>query len=82
MYQTGLETAVVGFYKALTDHLVAHPRSVSVQPMFFEGAPKTPQHAGNGRQNGSKGNGSKTGSAEASVVTESAMFRKGTPWTM
>lgn len=82
MYQTGLETAVVGFYKALTDHLVAHPRSVSVQPMFFERAPKTPQHAGNERQNGSKANVARAASAEASVVTESAMFRKGTPWTM
>ncbi len=82
MYQTGLETAVVGFYKALTDHLLAHPSSVSVQPMFFEGAPKPPQHAGSGRQNGSKANVARAGSVEASVVTESAMFRKGTPWTM
>jgi hypothetical protein len=82
MYQTGLETAVVGFYKALTDHLVAHPRSVSVQPMFFDGAPRTPQRDANGGQNRAKSNGSKASAAEPSVVTESAMFRKGTPWTM
>jgi len=82
LYQTGLETAVVGFYKALTDHLVAHPRSVSVQPMFFESAPTTPQHTGNGRQNRAKGNVAKPASGEPSVVTESAMFRRGTPWTM
>lgn len=38
IYQTGLETAVVGFYRALTDHLLRHPGSVSVQPMYFENA--------------------------------------------
>ncbi|MBQ1065216.1 hypothetical protein [Micromonospora sp. D75] len=38
LYQTGLETAVVGFYKALADHLLAHPRSVAVQPMYYDGA--------------------------------------------
>lgn len=82
MYQTGLETAVVGFYKALTDHLVGHPRSVSVQPMFFESTPKAPQRSENRGQNRAKDNGSKASPAKASVVTESAMFRKGTPWTM
>ena len=42
MYQTGLETAVVGFYKAVTDHLLRYPRSVSVQPMYYE-APRGPK---------------------------------------
>jgi hypothetical protein len=35
MYQTGLETAVVGFYRALVDHLLDRPRSVAVVPMYF-----------------------------------------------
>lgn len=35
LYQTGLQPAVMGFYKALTDHMVQHPSSVAVQPMFF-----------------------------------------------
>ena len=40
LYQTGLETAVVGFYRALVDHLLRNPGSVSAQPMYFE-QPKT-----------------------------------------
>ena len=51
LYQTGLETAVVGFYKALADHLLRYPGSASVQPMYYEARP-------------------------------SALFGKGTPWTM
>lgn len=35
MYQTGLETAVVGFYRAVVDYLLEHPHSLSVVPMFF-----------------------------------------------
>ena len=35
LYQTGLEPAVVGFYKALTDHLLHRPGSVALQPMYF-----------------------------------------------
>ncbi len=40
IYQTGLDTAVVGFYRALVMHLLQHPFSVSVVPMFYSGAPK------------------------------------------
>ncbi|MGX4657900.1 hypothetical protein ACWCHM_29895 [Micromonospora sp. SCSIO 07396] len=63
LYQTGLETAVIGFYKALADHLLAHPRSIAVQPMYYDGA------APNGKQS-------------PGTVVDSALFRKGTPWTM
>lgn len=35
MYQTGLETAVMGFYRALTEHLIERPGSVAVVPMYF-----------------------------------------------
>ena len=38
MYQTGLDTAVVGFYRALVHHLIDHPFSVSVVPTFFASA--------------------------------------------
>ncbi len=40
MYQTGLETAVVGFYRALTVHLLRYPDSISVQPMYFVPPPR------------------------------------------
>jgi hypothetical protein len=34
IYQTGLDTAVVGFYRAVVTHLIDHPRSLTVIPMF------------------------------------------------
>lgn len=66
LYQTGLETAVVGFYRALVHHLLRQPRSVSVQPMYFENS-----RDGRRRSKGAR-----------SIVTKSSLFRKGTPWTM
>ncbi|MFI1650961.1 hypothetical protein ACH4XT_29025 [Streptomyces avidinii] len=35
MYQTGLEPAVVGFYRAVVDHLCEQPASIAVQPVFY-----------------------------------------------
>ena len=35
MYQTGFEPAVVGFYRALTDHLLTQPKSVTLVPFFY-----------------------------------------------
>lgn len=67
MYQTGLETAVVGFYRAVVNHLLKHPGTVSVQPLYYEQArPVGKKQQKNGKQ----------------VVAESSLFRKGTPWTM
>lgn len=40
MYQTGLETAVVGFYRAVTHHLLRHPNTLAVEPMYFAGGSK------------------------------------------
>lgn len=37
MYQTGLETAVIGFYRAVTMHLRKQPGSIAVQPHYFRG---------------------------------------------
>lgn len=85
MYQTGLETAVVGFYKALTDHLLAKPRSVSVQPMFYESPPKPDQRhlSRHTRQHAEqRKNSLSTATPSETVLTESARFRKGTPWAM
>lgn len=68
MYQTGLETAVVGFYRALVNHLLRHPGSISVQPMYYE-------------KPGANSTRAKKTNREP-VVAESSLFRKGTPWTM
>lgn len=38
IYQTGLETAVVGFYRAVVAFALEHPGSVAVVPMFFTSA--------------------------------------------
>lgn len=37
MYQTGLEPAIMGFYRAVIFHLLKYPGSISVQPQFFAG---------------------------------------------
>ena len=61
MYQTGFEPAVVGFYRALTDHLLEFPRSVAVQPMYYQQSAKSSrtgrsrQHSGIQRSQGSQG---------------------------
>jgi hypothetical protein len=73
LYQTGLETAVVGFYKALADHLLRYPRSVSVQPMYYD-APRGPK-------SGTQGKDRRRPSREP-VVEQGTLFRKGTPWAM
>jgi hypothetical protein len=36
MYQTGLETAIVGFYRAVIEHLLRHPHSICVVPHYFQ----------------------------------------------
>jgi hypothetical protein len=38
IYQTGLDTAIVGFYRAVVRHLLDHPGSLAVTPMFFQDA--------------------------------------------
>lgn len=40
IYQTGLDTAVVGFYRAVVMHLFQYPYSLSVVPMFYTSAPR------------------------------------------
>jgi hypothetical protein len=36
VYQTGLEPAVMGFYRAVTEHLLVQPRSIEVVPNFHQ----------------------------------------------
>ena len=38
LYQTGLDTAIVGFYRAVVGHLLDHPGTLAVTPMFFQDA--------------------------------------------
>lgn len=40
IFQTGLETAVVGFFRAVVEHLLAHPGTLEVVPMFYASRPK------------------------------------------
>ncbi|MBF6621605.1 MAG: hypothetical protein ITG02_15415 [Patulibacter sp.] len=39
LYQTGLDTAVVGFYRAVVEHLRRSPQSLAVVPMYFRRQP-------------------------------------------
>lgn len=65
MFQTGLETAVVGFYRAVAMHLLEHPGSLCVVPMYHQAPPRR----------GKRGRGKKGG-----VVKSRAPFRAGTGW--
>lgn len=69
MFQTGLETAVMGFYRAVTTHLLKHPGSLSVQPMYYE-----KRQARDGKDLAPAGPSPK-------VIAESSQFRKGKVWT-
>ncbi|MCY1674997.1 hypothetical protein OVA06_09790 [Pseudarthrobacter sp. SL88] len=74
IYQTGLETAVVGFYRALTTHLLKFPGSLSVQPMYYV-APRRPrkeagqqQLSNNGPRSGRSGLGNSPRSQSRNYV--------------
>jgi hypothetical protein len=45
IFQTGLETAIVGFFRAVTQFLQDHPDSLEVLPMFY--APRSGNLVGN-----------------------------------
>lgn len=69
MFQTGLETAVMGFYRAVTTYLLTRPGSLSVQPMYFE-----KRHPSDDKELNPAG-------PSPRVITESSQFRKGKAWT-
>lgn len=37
LYQTGLQPAVMGFYRAVAVYLMAHPRTLAVVPQYYKG---------------------------------------------
>lgn len=89
LYQTGLETAVVGFYKALVDHLLEFKGTVAVQPMYFQNSPQSRRNNRpgdrdtKGRRSTRNGRtGDRRGTRAGASPLESAKFRKGTPWQM
>ena len=81
LYQTGLEPAVVGFYKALTDHLMEQPRSVAVQPMFFVNRRRHKHKKSGGKTRGGERRSGKS-RRKPDPKANGAPFRKGLPWTM
>lgn len=46
IYQTGLDAAIVGFYRATVMHLLRYPRSLAVVPMFYSGGQSSADHEG------------------------------------
>lgn len=72
LYQSGLEMAVVGFYKALVDHLRIRPGTIAVRPMYYAagGAAKRPSARRSKK------------AQTRPTVAETAPFVKGTPWAM
>lgn len=90
MYQTGLEPAIVGFYRAVTDHLLEHPGTLVVLPMYFQ-QPRPPQQDrphGNGEQRKrNRGRGSRPAKRQVRPNTETirvspedATYGAGLPW--
>lgn len=73
MYQTGLEPAIVGFYRAVTTHLLAHPGSLTVTPMYFQQRRREPH-----RPHAQKEHPQPTA---ASVVEDRNNYSDGAAWT-
>jgi len=89
LYQTGLETAVVGFYKAIVDHLLEFKGTVAVQPMYFQNSPQPRRNNRPGKSdtkgrqsNQNRRTGDRRGTRGDVSPVESAKFTKGTPWQM
>jgi len=85
MYQTGLEPAIVGFYRAVVDHLREHPGSLTVLPMYFQ-QPRPPLSEKD-RSSRSRGRGktrsgrSDSGGTSAPVPEqEEATYAPGLAW--
>ncbi len=74
IYQTGLDTAIVGFYRAVVCHLLEHPRSLSVTPMFFQAGKHHQSQTRDERRNG------RDRAAESKQPAKSAEYRKGAVW--
>jgi len=79
LYQSGFEPAVVGFYRAVVEHLLEHPGSLAVQPMFHRSAPKAGTRSRT-RKKGAKAGGG--GNEHAPVTTQHAPFVEGPRWAV
>jgi len=64
LYQTGLETAVVGLYRAVVHQLLTAPGSVAVVPMYFRHPPRLPDGA----------------VPDPAVPMQASYFAEGKPW--
>lgn len=64
LYQTGLEPAVMGFYRAVVHQLRNAPGSVAVVPMYFRHPPRLPDGA----------------VADPAVPVQASFFAEGRPW--
>jgi hypothetical protein len=82
LYQTGLETAVVGFYRAVTAYLLDHPSALSVQPMFFQAPPKPRDPKPRNRKSRSPTSRWSDDRRATGWPTAGSVFREGTPWAM
>lgn len=82
IYQTGLETAIIGFYRAVVDHLLAYPGSVAVQPMYFKAGSGGPRKGGETRRRTGTNQAQKLNRRKQTVVAQRAPFGRGTPWQM
>lgn len=85
LFQTGLEAAIVGFYKALVDHLLEFERSVAVQPMFYRNPPRRrdDKRPGRSQATGSQERQDRSGHHHprtGASPAEFARFWKGSPW--
>ena len=38
LFQTGLDAAIIGFYRSVAEHLIEFPGSLTVTPMFYVGS--------------------------------------------
>ena len=74
IYQTGLDTAIVGFYRAVVYHLLEHPHSLSVTPMFFQGAKRPSSSGRDERRNG------RDRPTETKHPATSVQYREGAAW--
>lgn len=75
MYHTGLETAVVGFYRAVAMHLLEHPESLSVRPMYHVGNRAKPSRVGRRHRE-------RPQERRIPIVSASSTFREGSLWSM
>lgn len=80
MYQTGLEPAIVGLYRAVTNHLIDFPGSLTVVPKFFQEPQRVSERASS--RNGRRGSAVKSSDARRDAsASDLPEYGNGKPWT-